>query len=139
MALSVFENKAIQPANEELGEVLGTTAVVWNELKKYALGKSDNYYEEWAYSGKNYGWGFRVREKKRAIIYLTPQKGFFLFSAVFGEKATIDIMESNISKEIKGILSEAKVYAEGRGFRIEVRDDMKTDDLKKLIDFKVKY
>lgn len=139
MALSVFEDKALHPTKESLKEAIGNTSVIWNELKSYALGKSPDYFEEWAYSGKNYGWGFRIREKKRVIIYLTPGKDFFLFSAVFGEKAYNDIIASNISREIKDILSVAKVYAEGRGIRVEIVNGNMTNDIKKLIDFKIKY
>lgn len=139
MALSIFDEKANQPSDDVLSKTLGEIYPVWNDLKNYALSKNNDYYEEWSFTGKNYGWGFRIREKKRVIVYMTPNKDHFLFSVVFGEKATNEALESEISKDIKGIISSAKVYAEGRGIRMEVKNKMIVSDLKKLIDIKTKY
>ena len=94
--------------------------------------------EEWKHSGKNYGWGFRLKDKKRAIIYLTPVDRSFLFSIVFGEKATQEALQSTISEELKEIISTARVYAEGRGIRVEVKSANIISDLQQLILIKLK-
>jgi Protein of unknown function (DUF3788) len=46
-------------------------------------------------------------------------------------------MNSDISKDIKTELQKAKVYAEGRGIRIQVTNMNLMKDLKKLIDIKI--
>ena len=56
---------------------------------------------------------------------------------VFGVKATQEALNSNISGEIKKIIEAAPVYAEGRGFRIEVKGDQIISDIKTLIDIKL--
>ena len=56
---------------------------------------------------------------------------------VFGEKATQEILKSKIHETIKTELRQAKVYAEGRGIRIEVRNDEFIQDLKELIKIKI--
>ena len=28
--------------------------------------------EQWNFSGKNYGWGFRLKHKDRIVLYMTP-------------------------------------------------------------------
>jgi len=43
------------------------------------------------------------------------------------------VRKSDISQGIKDIIESARVYAEGRGFRIEVRDKELMNDMKKLI------
>ena len=56
---------------------------------------------------------------------------------VFGQKATVEILNSEISTDIKEDLEKAKVYAEGRGIRIEITDATKLTDIKKLIQIKL--
>jgi hypothetical protein len=55
---------------------------------------------------------------------------------VFGDRATHQIMNSDISDEIKEKLSAAVVYVEGRGIRIDVSDHQIIEEIKKLIDVK---
>ena len=62
-----------------------------------------------------------------------------MVSFVFGQKAYEKIMNSNISKEIKIALQSAKVYAEGRGIKIEVRDQKILKDISQLIDIKLAF
>lgn len=95
--------------------------------------------DEWNYSGDKYGWGFRIKDKKRAIIYLLPRDRFFKAAFVFGQKATDAIMASRISDTIKSELASARVYAEGRGIRITVSNQSNINDIKELIDIKIAY
>jgi hypothetical protein len=46
-------------------------------------------------------------------------------------------MESTISTSIKEELQAAKVYAEGRGIRIDVKDKHLISDVKELINIKL--
>jgi hypothetical protein len=139
MALSIFENKTVVPTLDDLSGVLAETYPLWNTIKKFVSKHYPAVMEEWKHSGKNYGWGFRLKDKKRAIIYLTPSDGFFLFSMVLGEKAAREAMSSNMSKEIKAIIEAAPVYAEGRGFRLEVKDHKFMEDIRKLILIKLAH
>ncbi len=61
---------------------------------------------------------FRIKDKKRA------------FEA---------IMESDIAEQTKSDLSNAKVYAEGRGIRIPVEDSSNLPDVFTLIDTKLAF
>jgi hypothetical protein len=93
--------------------------------------------EEWSYT-KSGGWNFRMKDKKRAIIYLIPKDRYFSAALVFGRKAADEVMASPVTAEIKTELESAKVYAEGRGIRIEVKDEKMTGDIKILIDIKLR-
>jgi len=66
-----------------------------------------------------------------------PREKFFKVALVFGQKATDKLLESNIAETIRTEIKAAKVYAEGRGIRIEVRDKSILADIKKLIEIKV--
>jgi hypothetical protein len=137
MALSVFEDKSIVPGDDDLCRTLGNTYEYWNDIKSFVHEQYPEVLEEWNHSGKNYGWGFRLRDKKRVIVYLIPCSGYFKVGLVFGEKATKDALKSDISFEIKSIIESAKVYGEGRGFRIDVANVDILEDIKKLIAIKL--
>jgi len=138
MSLSIFDNKSQVPTEEMLAQTLQDSCLWWNQLRAFVIKHYPSAMEEWKHSGKNYGWGFRLKDKKRAIIYLTPAYGYFLFSVVFGEKATQEALQSTISDELKEIISTAKVYAEGRGIRIEVKSANLIGDLQQMILIKLK-
>lgn len=139
MDSSVFLEKENIPNNEVLSEVLGNKFAFWVAIRDVVFRKYPEAKEEWNFPGKKYGWSFRIKDKKRAIIYLLPRAGFFYVAFVFGKRAYEDILCSNVKDEIKKELEEAKVYAEGRGIRIPIHDMSDLPDIKTLIDIKLKY
>lgn len=134
---SIFMDKATQPTNQNLIEKLGSTYSFWSDLKSYLNETLKDPSEEWNFPGKKYGWSFRMKSKKRNIIYFLPRDGFFKVAFVFGSKATEKVMESNVSISIKAELENAKVYAEGRGIRIDVKNSQILNDIKTLVQIKV--
>ena len=138
MALSIFDDESTTPGSGDLSRVLGNKYELWNEIKAFVYKNFPAATEEWNCSGKNSGWGFRLKDKKRAIIYLIPCSGFFKIGLVYGEKATREALNSTVSKEIKSIIENAKVYGEGRGFRIDITNYEILEDIKNLITIKLK-
>ena len=128
MALSVLDDKAVVPDDKQLEAAIGKSFKLWSEIRRHILERYDKIVEEWSYSGKNYGWSWRAKQGKRALVYLIPQKGFFLAAFCFGDKAVAMIEESDVPEAIKESLRTAKKYVEGRGIRFEVRKagDVKT-------------
>lgn len=137
MATSIFTDKAKKPGPRELQEALGKSYNLWIDIAEYVYRKFPDAGDEWAYPGKSFGWNYRIRDAKRVIVYMMPGDKFFRVSFVFGAKATEEAMLSKISKEIKDLISSAKVYAEGRGFRIDVSKKKTVKDIKKLVDIKL--
>ena len=138
MDTSIFHDKSQKPDDVMLSVALGKLFAAWQSFRAYVFELCPNAVEEWNYTGEKYGWSFRIKDKKRAIVYLLPRDGYFMAALVFGEKATMDALKSEISTAIKDTISSAKVYAEGRGFRIEVKDESFLNDIKTLIDFKLR-
>ncbi|MGZ5556296.1 MAG: DUF3788 family protein, partial [Candidatus Aminicenantales bacterium] len=68
-------------------------------------------------------WSLRLKQKKRTIVYLLPREGYFLCAFVFGGKATDAARQAKLPKAVMKAIDEAPVYAEGRGFRLEVRSE----------------
>lgn len=133
---SIFTDKQKMPTEADLQKALGGTYPYWQELSDFARGTGRVSSAKWHYSGEKYGWAYRLSEEKRVLVYLLPRHLYFKTAFVFGAKATNLILESSISEAIKLDLNAAKVYAEGRGIRIDVKDRSLVGDIKKLITIK---
>jgi len=115
---------------------IGSSKSIWDDISEFVHIQYPAAISEWKYPGQKYGWSFRLKDKKRVIVYLLPREGSFLVAFMFGEKAYRQIMESAVSQDIKQGLSEAKVYAEGRGIRLEANSGS-IEDIKTLIRIKL--
>lgn len=133
METSYFTDLAKTPTTDELKIALGDRFSLWMEIRDFVIGKYPLAVEEWHVSVKRFGWGFGIKDKKRAIVYLSPKNGWFIVTFVFGQKATNEIMVSEINADIKTELMNSKVYMEGRVARIEVREPYLIADIKKLV------
>lgn len=134
---SYFTDRQSLPAKQDLKKALGKALVIWESIIDITKTLYPKAIEEWNFPGEKYGWSFRLKDKKRAIIYLVPQDQFFKASFVFGQKAVDIILDSAIADNIKTELRNAKVYAEGRGIRIEVKDKSCMEDIQELIKIKL--
>lgn len=139
MEHSIFMDKSQVPTDAELRGVLGDKYKLWMEIRDRVYEKYPEGIEEWNFPGKKYGWSFRIKDKRRAIVYLLPRDGEFLAAFVFGGKAFEVIKKSDVSAQIISDLGSAKVYAEGRGIRIPVPDSSAQADIFRLIDIKLAF
>lgn len=137
MPSSVFTDRSQRPGPVDLQNALGKTFGLWGEIAEYVFKKYPDAVDEWAFPGKSFGWNYRIKDSKRVIIYMMPGEKLFRVSIVFGSKATENAMISKISKDIKDLISSAKVNAEGRGFRIDVKNKKTVKDIKRLVDIKL--
>lgn len=137
--MCVFSEKEIIPSEKELQIHLGESHVLWKDIHDYVLEEYPKGNTEWNFPGKKYGWSYRIKDKRRAIIYFLPREGYFKVAFVFGQKAFDVIMNSDIDENIKQELRDARKYAEGRGIRIDVNDEAVLHDIKQLVDIKLAH
>lgn len=137
MELSIFHDKSVIPTNQDLNEALKESFKWWVEIRDFVFDKYPTVKEEWNHSGKKYGLNFRIKDKRRAIVYLLPRQDYFKVAFVFGQKAMNQIRGSGIADELITALENARVYAEGKGLRIDIKDESKLKDIKKLIEIKI--
>jgi len=137
MDTPLFTDKTKTPSRKDLLAALGKNFERWEEIEKIVYQKYPAAIAEWNFPGEKYGWSFRMKDKKRAILYFLPGNQFFRVAFVFGQKAVDKIMDSTISEAIKTELQAARVYAEGRGIRIEVKKKKVIKDISAMIDIKL--
>jgi len=121
MALSAFDDKAKPPKPAQVKQVLGASHELWQAIIDHLSEQYPPVDEKWGFSGKAWGWGLKVKQKKRAILYLTPQDAFFYVGFALGEKAVAAFLAAKPPKRLRELIEAAPRYAEGRGVRIEVR------------------
>jgi len=132
MALSAFDDKSRLPQDDDLAATLGSTFVFWNELKRLIASRFAPLSIEWGFSSKKTGWGLRLKQEKRTILYMTPCEGYFMASLALGEKAVKTAHESALPFSVLKAINSAKKYAEGRGVRFEVRSAEDVNNVEKL-------
>lgn len=137
MDTSVFMDLNKMPQTADLKSPLGKTFNLWMEIRDFVFEKYPKAVEEWKVWVKKYGWGYRIKDKKRAIVYLSPKYGYIQVTFVFGQKATDRILESDIDQNLKDELMRSKVYMEGRVLRIDIHDDSLISNIKQLIEIKI--
>ncbi len=119
--ISILSDKAKVPTEQELKLSLSATYKLWTELAGYVMKKYPEGRKEWNYTGKKYGWSYRIKDKKRAILYFLTREKYFKVAFVFGQKATDAVLKTTIDLAIKTELEGARKYAEGREVGIDVR------------------
>jgi hypothetical protein len=132
MALSAFDDKTKPPQEDELGAMLGSSYALWNELKKRIAAQFAPLSIEWGFTSKTTGWGLRLKQENRAVLYMTPCKGYFLASFALGEKAVKAARKSGLPASVLAVIEGARRYAEGRGVRLEVKTPKDVKDIEKL-------
>lgn len=137
MALSVFDDKSKPPTDKDLAAALGRTYPLWKTLQMTITAKFAPLQIEWGCAGKSTGWGLRLKQEKRAVLYLCPCKGYFLASFALGEKAVKAAHESKLPESILKVIDDAPRYAEGRGVRFEVRTKKDLRYIEEVADIKM--
>jgi hypothetical protein len=129
-----FDDKARVPDDTSLAEALGPAKKLWDELANHIAREYGPITEAWGFYKS---WSLRLIQKKRTIVYLLPRDGHFLCAFVFGGKATAEARRAKLPADVMKIIEEARVYAEGRGFRLDVRRKRDIETMKTLASIKM--
>jgi hypothetical protein len=111
------------PSDHELKNVLGMAYPVYEEIIRLTKDVS----REWKYYGPKHGWQLKVSQKKKALLYLIPQKGSLRIGMAVREHERDALLTLNLPSTIKKELSASKKYAEGYPLRLLI---VKKSDLK---------
>ena len=139
MPLSVFDDPGAAPTERALAQALGPSAKVWTSLIGRLSNECAPLEPVWAFAGAKFGWSLRLKRGTRVIVYMTPGKGQFLASFVFGEKACAAARDVRLPAAIVKLIADAPRYAEGRGFRITVRTEKQAASIRTLAAIKIAH
>jgi len=129
-----FDDKAKPPDDKSLTKALGPVKAQWDEIVAHVQAAYAPITEAWGFYKS---WSLRLKRKDRTIVYLLPRDGHFLCAFVYGGKATAAARAAKLPKAALKAIDEAPVYAEGRGFRLEVRTAKDVETIKTLAAIKM--
>jgi hypothetical protein len=130
-------DKTSSPTPETLAGALGPAYRLWQEITSYVATQSPQATSEWKWSGAQFGWSFRLKDKKRNLIYMLPGERSFRVSFALGERAVAAVEASALPDAIKDELRTARRYAEGRPLRLQVAGPPEAAFVKTLVDIKI--
>lgn len=129
-----LDDKTKVPDDAALARAPGPAKKLWDEYSRHIAEEYAPVTEAWGFYKS---WSLRLKQKKRTIVYLLPRDGHFLCAFVYGEKATAEARRAKLPKDVLKAIDEAPVYAEGRGFRLEVRKKQDLAAMKTLAAIKM--
>lgn len=137
MSSSDFNNKQVMPDEAALAAEIGETKEVLDRICQFIETVTGQLTHEWKHYGQKSGWTLKLLSKKRNLLFVGPESGYFIIAFVFGDRAVEAVVKSGLPETIKNELVNARKYAEGRGIRFEIRDDSQLDNVMQLIKIKL--
>jgi hypothetical protein len=132
MALSAFDDRSKLPDEDDLYAVLGDAGELWTRLVDHVASEFPPLDESWVFSGKEWGWALRLKQKKRAVVYLTPCEDYFVAGFALGEKAVQAAHAAHLPDDVLAMIDTSRKYAEGRAVRVEVRTKHDLENVKQI-------
>lgn len=120
------------PANVDLRAVLGES---YGALEAFVRHNRE-LRPEWKDYGRKLGWSLKLFDGKRNVCFLTPHEGRLMIGFVLSARATEAALASSLPDEVKQQIREARVYAEGRGVRLEARTERDLAPAQQLLELK---
>ena len=129
-----LDDKGRKLDERALAAEIGAAKALWDAFAGHIAERYAPVTEDWTFYKS---WSLRLKRKDRTIVYLLPREGHFLCAFVFGAKATEAALASKLPKAVRKAIEAAPVYAEGRGFRLEVRAARDVETMKTLAAIKM--
>ncbi len=109
------------PTAANLRKILGSAYRFFLVIDRAAKG----FLKEWKDYGRNYGWTYKVWDKRKALLWITPRPGSFIVGMTLREEERDALLGKRISPCMMEQIRGAREYSEGYAIRVEIRT--KTD------------
>jgi hypothetical protein len=139
MREAILTDKSVKPNDDIIFSIIGDMELLWKQTFSYLI---DNYKDisvNWKYSNCGKEWFCQGLQKKKSLFWIQIQKkDSFSIGFPFGDKVESFILQSTLPDRIKNDFIISKRYNSTRYISIEVGDSNDLENVKKLIDIKIK-
>ncbi len=137
MATSIFSDKSRPPTEADLAEALGPAYVLLKQILQELGDRYPPLTQEWKFYSQKSGWTLVLKQKKRTILYCSPNAAFFKVTFVYGNKAVEAARQADLPAAIQQAIEDARPYVEGRSFQVEVKNGADAAVVHQLADIKM--
>lgn len=136
-------NENLTPSSKDIKEFIGTAEANWNDLTEYI----ENTYNvkpktEYSRCSLQPGWNVKYKKSGKALCTLYPMEDYFIALVVIGPKQQDEAeaaMEAGVfSPYVAGLYKKTAGSAMGSWLMIEVKESSILNDIKILMDMRVK-
>jgi hypothetical protein len=139
MGEAIFTDKSVKPNDDIIFSIIGDAELLWKQTFSYLFDCSKEISVNWKFSDCGKYWVCIVLKRKNTIFRLHIKKmNSFSIAFPFGDKLESIILQSKLPDSIKNDFIISKKYNSTRYISIEVEDSKDLENVKKLIDIKIK-
>ena len=135
----MLNDSSVKPNDEIIFSILGDKRLFWEQILAYLNDNYKDISEEWKFYNDGKSWLFRTLKKKKTIFWIRILEDTFRVGFWFGDQAEPAILQSELPDPVKTGFLNAKRFNKIRSISIEIQDSGDFENVKRLIDLKVKY
>ena len=136
MAKSIYLNKAIQPDEPMLSDVLGENKLCWDEIISYIQETYAAASCEWKHYGAAWGWSFVIKSKAKTLCYLIPVENYFYTAVIFNDKGRLLAAQAELPEQVKQAVEATKDNPKNIPYDFKVSEKADVEIAKKLIEIR---
>lgn len=138
MELRQLIDESTEPVDDLIFSIIGENSLVWKQTMSYL----DEHHSDISYIWKYYNdgkiWMLRILKKKNTICWIYLHDNTFRIAFYFAERFENAIMASGLSGQLKEQYRQAKPFNKSRAIYIDVDNPKDIDQIKVLVDLKMK-
>jgi len=139
METHILSDESVKPDDELVFSIIGDRELLWKQTMSYLQDNNKVITEVWKYYKDGKSWLFRAMKKKKTIFWIRLVDDTFRIAFWFAEKLEPIISESDLPERLKKDYEQAKSFNKSRCIYIDMQDAGDLQNVKKLIDLKIKY
>ena len=139
METNILSDESVRPTDELVFSIIGDRELLWKQTMSYLYDNNNDISEAWKYYKDGKSWLFRALKKKKTIFWIRLVDDTFRIAFWFAEKLEPIIVQSELPDRLKEEYKSAKSFNKSRCIYIDMQDSGDLQNVKKLIDLKIKY
>jgi hypothetical protein len=139
METNILSDESVRPTDELVFSIIGERDLLWKQTMSYLHDNNKDISGIWKYYKDGKSWLFRAMKKKKTIFWIRLVDDTFRIAFWFAEKLEPIISQSDLPDRLKKDYEQAKSFNKSRCIFIDMQDSADLQNVKKLIDLKIKY